>query len=174
MITVISVQGALGEIITDILNANNIEASYMSSPAVHLTDKIVFVTYGFEGFPFVMTKRWLGYDDEEFEEWKDCWLGRIQINDKVRADITPAEWKHHVNKSLEHVGVYYPYNGILSTLLDENSAHDLTYCEIELDALLNSRTDVLRALSTFTSQNIVYESIDDVVDSVKSEVLPWI
>ena len=173
MITVIAVDGALGEIVADILNANDIPASYRSTPAP-TTDKIVFVTYGFEGFPFVMTKRWLGYDDEEFEEWKDCWLGRIQINDKVRADITPAEWKHHVNKSLEHVGVYYPYNGILSTLLDENSAHDLTYCEIELDALLNSRTDVLRALSTFTSQNIVYESIDDVVDSVKSEVLPWI
>ena len=171
MITVIAVDGALGEIVADILNANDIPASYRSTPAP-TTDKIVFVTYGFEGFPFVMTKRWLAYNEEEFNDWKQHWLGRIEINN--RADVTPEEWKHHVTKSLKHVGVYYPYNGILSTLLDENSAHDLTYCEIELDALLNSRTDVLRALSTFTSQNIVYESIDDVVDSVKSEVLPWI
>ena len=175
MITVIAVDGALGEIVADILNANDIPASYMSSPALRITDKIVFVTYGFEGFPFVMTKRWLGYNDEDFERWKECWLGKIEINDATtRPDITPIEWNHHVNKSLEHVGVYYPYNGILSTLLDENSAHDLTYCEIELDAVLNRSTDVLRDLSTFTNTNIAYDSYDAVIDSVKSEVMPWI
>lgn len=172
MITVIAVDGALGEIIVDILNANGVNATYASSPAIHITDKIVFVTYGFEGFPFVMTKRWLNYNDEEFEDWTQHWLGRIEIND--RSDVTPEEWKHHVSKSLEHVGVYYPYNGILSTLLDENSAHDLNYCEIELDAILDRRRDVLSALSEFTNEDITYDLFDDVVESVQSEVMPWI
>lgn len=173
MITVISVQGALGEIIVDILNANNVDAEYASSPSpIPLGDKIVFVTYGFEGFPFVMTKRWLEYNDEEFDDWKQHWLGNTTIN--TREDVTPESWQHHVNQSLKHVGVFYPYNGILSTLLDENSAHDLNYCEIELNAILDRRRDVLRALSDFTSKDIVYDSFDAVVDSVKSEVLPWI
>jgi hypothetical protein len=172
MITVIAVDGALGEIVADILNANDIPASYMSSPALRITDKIVFVTYGFEGFPFVMTKRWLAYNEEAFNDWKQHWLGRIEIND--RADVTPEEWKHHVTKSLKHVGVYYPINGMLQKLIDENSAHDLTYCEIELDALLHRRRDVLRDLSSFTNANIVFDSIDDVVDSTQSDVLPWI
>lgn len=173
MITVIAVDGALGEIIVDILNANNVDAVFASSPAVHITNKIVFVTYGFEEFPFVMTKRWLAYNEEEFNDWKQHWLGRIEIND--RADVTPEEWKHHVTKSLKHAGVYYLSTGtMLTTLLDENSAHDLTYCEIELDALLHRRRDVLRDLSSFTNANIVFDSIDDVVDSTQSEVLPWI
>ena len=36
MITVIAVDGALGEIIVDILNANGVNATYASSPAVHV------------------------------------------------------------------------------------------------------------------------------------------
>ena len=55
MITVIAVDGALGEIIVDILNANNVDAVFASSPAVHITNKIVFVTFEFDGYPFVMT-----------------------------------------------------------------------------------------------------------------------
>jgi hypothetical protein len=172
MITVIAVDGALGEIIVDILNANNVDAVFASSPAVHITNKIVFVTFEFDGYPFVMTKRWLAYNEEAFNDWKQHWLGRIEIND--RADVTPEEWKHHVTKSLKHVGVYYPINGMLQKLIDENSAHDLTYCEIELDTLLHRRRDVLRDLSSFTNANIVFDSIDDVVDSTQSDVLPWI
>jgi hypothetical protein len=58
--------------------------------------------------------------------------------------------------------------------LDENSAHDLNYCEIELDAILDRRRDVLSALSEFTNEDITYDLFDDVVESVQSEVMPWI
>ena len=75
MITVIAVDGALGEIIVDILNANNVDAVFASSPAVHITNKIVFVTFEFDGYPFVMTKRWLAYYDAAFKDCKLLLLG---------------------------------------------------------------------------------------------------
>jgi hypothetical protein len=147
--TIIDVRGSHGDILAKTIQLSGYSARYYSTPAKEFTDNVIFVTYGLEGFPRVMTVRFIDTvlepykqgNKESFESWKKHYLGNVNISSPL--DITKKDWAHHIAKSLKHVGKYYPYNGLLETLLTENKIKG-KYLEINLNDIVNHRAlDIL-------------------------------
>ena len=181
--TVIDVTGSHGNLIQECLYRSGIISSYKSTPAKDISDKVIFVTYGYEYYPRVMTVRFLntivvpfnmGYE-ENFHSWKKHYLGNLQISDPNQ--ITFTDWAHHVVKSLRHVGKYYPYNGILETLLVENDMTGKTYYELPLDTILHDTNQTISHLQDWT-RTVWSEDVKkyylDFLEYDRTRLQPWL
>lgn len=181
--TIIDVTGSHGDLIQECIYRTGTRCSHKSTPAKNISDNVIFVTYGFEYYPRVMTVRFLntilipynmGYK-ENFDSWKHHYIGNLTINDPN--EITYNDWAHHVVKSLRHVGKYYPYNGILETLLKENDMSGKTYNELPLDTILNDTETTINNLQTWTN-TIWSETVKryylDFLEFDRKRLEPWL
>jgi len=143
--------------VAECIRLAGVECAYYSTPAAHISNKVIFVTYGFEYYPRVMTVRFLNTiltpynngNEDSFDDWRKHYLGNLKI--QTPNDITYNDWAHHVVKSLRHVGKYYPYNGILSTLTTENSVNGKEFYELPLPNLLNDLEGTMNILESWTA-----------------------
>jgi len=169
---VIDITGCHGDLISNCIERSGIRCNYKSSPASDISEKVIFVTYGFELYPRVMALRFLNTildqynkgNTDSFNSWKKHYLGNISIDDPN--SITYNDWAHHTVKSLRHVGKYAPLNGILETLIVDNNARDKTYYELPLETLINNSDAAIKNIEdwTQTSWN----------NSVKAYCLEWL
>jgi len=175
--TVIARSGSNGEFISNLINEFGEFSIYTITPDPLKVKTAILITYPRELFPWVMTDHFLqnvcdSYTIGDATNWnqiKQHYIGPGNYESPL--DIPVENWAYHVVRSLDHIGVYAPLNGLKEDLLTVLNGVKCKTEVLSLQDILDNPDKVLDQISKITGAPVTDSIREFYLNVVKKQQL---